>query len=177
MEPNDLTAKVIESSTLQWYACYTKPRAEKVTHLRLLHSEIECYLPVQRTRKKWSDRIKWIDEPLFRSYIFVRVNVSDFIKVLQTDGIVRFITFERKAVPIPETQIEAIRLLLGQGVELEITADRIKPGQAIEVQAGPLMGIRGELVEYRGNKKVLVRLGEIGQGILVTIGPEYLVRI
>ena len=62
-------------------------------------------------------------------------------------------------------------------MELEITTDRIKAGQAIEVQAGPLMGLRGELVEYRGNRKVLVRLGEIGQGILVTIGPEYLHRI
>ncbi|MBK6963976.1 MAG: UpxY family transcription antiterminator [Bacteroidales bacterium] len=177
MEPNDLTAKVIDTSNLQWYACYTKPRAEKVVHQRLVHSEIESYLPVQRTRRKWSDRIKWVDEPLFRSYIFVRVNVPDFIKVLQTEGIVRFITFERKAVPIPETQIEAIRMLLGQGVELEVTTERIKPGQAIEVQAGPLMGIRGELVEYRGNRKVLVRLGEIGQGILVTIGPESLLRI
>lgn len=177
MEQNGPPEKVIDTSTLQWYACYTKPRAEKITHQRLLNSGIECYLPVQKTRRKWSDRIKWVDEPLFRSYIFVKVIVPDFLKVLQTEGIVRFITFERKAVPIPETQIEAIRLLLGKGVELEITTDRIKAGQAIEVQAGPLMGLRGELVEYRGNRKVLVRLGEIGQGILVTIGPEYLHRI
>ena len=177
MELYDQPEKVTDTPILQWYACYTKPRAEKATHSRLLYSEIECYLPMQKTRKKWSDRIKWIDEPLIRSYFFVRINTTDFIKVLQTDGIVRFNTFERKAVPIPETQIEAIRLLLGQGVELEITADRIKPGQAIEVQAGPLMGLRGELVEYRGNRKVLVRLGEIGQGILVTIGPEYLLKI
>lgn len=169
--------KAAESADLKWYACYTKPRAEKATNLRLVQSGIDCYLPLQKTRRQWSDRIKWVYEPLFRSYIFVRVSASDFLKVLQTDGIVRFITFERKAVPIPEVQIEAIRMLLGQGIELEITSDKIKPGQSIEVQAGPLIGLRGELVEYRGNKKVLVRLGEIGQGILVTIGPEFLAKI
>ncbi len=177
MDQNSLPENVTDTSSLKWYACYTKPRAEKITHLRLLQSEIECYLPLQRTRKKWSDRLKWVNEPLFRSYIFVRVANSDFSKVLHTDGIVRFIKFERNAVPIPETQIEAIRMLLGQDIEFEVTTDKIKPGQAIEVQVGPLIGLRGELVEYRGKKKVLVRLGEIGQGILVTIGPEYLAKI
>jgi len=177
MNLNKEPEKDAEAADLKWYACYTKPRAEKASQLRLVESEIECYLPLQRTRRQWSDRIKWVNEPLFRSYIFVSVCASDFLKVLQTDGIVRFITFENKAVPIPDVQIEAIRMLLGQGIELEITTDKIKPGQSIEVQAGPLIGLRGELIEYRGNKKVLVRLGEIGQGILVTIGPEYLAKI
>lgn len=177
MNLNGQPEKAVEITDVLWYACYTKPRAEKATHLRLVESEIDCYLPLQRTRRQWSDRIKWVNEPLFRSYIFVSVCASDFSKVLQTDGIVRFITFEKKAVPIPDVQIEAIRMLLGQGIELEITTDKIKPGQSIEVQAGPLIGLRGELIEYRGNKKVLVRLGEIGQGILVTIGPEYLAKI
>jgi transcription antitermination factor NusG len=177
MSLNDQPENAAEIAEMHWFACYTKPRAEKATHLRLVKSGIDCYLPLQRTRRRWSDRIKWVDEPLFRSYIFVRVSALDFSKVLQTDGIVRFITFERKAVSIPDIQIEAIKMLLGQDIELEISTDKIKPGQSIEVQAGPLIGLRGELVEYRGNKKVLVRLGEIGQGILVTIGPEYLVKI
>jgi transcription antitermination factor NusG len=177
MNLNDQPEKASETADMHWHACYTKPRAEKATNLRLIQSGIDCYLPLQRTRRQWSDRIKWVHEPLFRSYIFVRVSAPDFLKVLQTDGIVRFITFERKVVPIPEAQIEAIRMLLGQGIELEITTDKIKPGQSIEVLAGPLIGLKGELVEYRGNKRVLVRLGEIGQGILVTIGPEYLAKI
>ncbi len=166
-----------EPLILRWFACYTKPRAEKAVNERLKQSEIECYLPLQKTRRKWSDRMKWVNEPLIKSYIFVRIDPSAYNKVIQTEGILRFITFERRAVPIPDSQIEAVKLLLGQGVELEVTHDRILPGQSIEVHAGPLIGLRGELVEYRGSKKVLVRLGEIGQGILVTIGPEFLVKV
>ncbi len=169
--------KIIDSAALRWYACYTRSRTEKAAQIRLLQEEVECYLPLQRTKRRWSDRYKWVDEPLIKSYIFVRVNVADFSKVLRIEGMVRFITFEGKAVPIPDSQIEAIRLLLGNNLDLEVTSERLAPGQAVEVQAGPLLGIRGELVEYRGNKKVLVRLGEIGQGILVTIGPEFLARI
>lgn len=169
--------KIVESAALRWYACYTRSRTEKAAQVRLLQEGVECYLPLQRTKRRWSDRYKWVDEPLIKSYIFVRVNASDFSKVLRVEGMVRFITFEGKAVPIPDVQIESIKLLLGNGAELEVTSERFTAGQAVEVQAGPLLGIRGELVEYRGNKKVLVRLGEIGQGLLVTIGPELLARV
>lgn len=171
------TSRSARPAIAHWYACYTKPRAEKAVYQRLQDGGIEAYLPLQRTRKKWSDRMKWVDEPLLKSYIFVKVVPADFIRVLQTTGIVRFITFESKAVPIPESQINAIRLLLEQGMELEVVEGRIEPGQMVEVQAGPMIGLRGELIEYRGNKRVLVRLGEIGQGLIVSINPEYLLKV
>lgn len=121
--------------------------------------------------------MKWVDEPLLKSYIFVKVNSVNYIKVLKVDGLLHFITFENRAVPIPESQINAIRLLLGQGMELEVVSGKIDAGEAIEVQAGPLIGLRGEMIEYRGSRKVLVRLGEIGHGILVTISPDFLIRV
>lgn len=177
MDVKNSTQINTEPVTFRWFACYTKPRAEKVVNDRLKESEIECYLPLQRTRRKWSDRMKWVHEPLIKSYIFVRIDSSAYNKVLQIEGILRFVTFEKRAVPIPDSQIDTIKLLLGQGAELEVTHERILPGQSIEIQAGPFLGLKGELVEYRGNRKVLVRLGEIGQGILVTIGPEFLSKI
>ena len=175
------TVNSVEIETVQavsrWYACYTRPRNEKIVWNRMQQAGIECYLPLQRTRRRWSDRMKWVDEPLLKSYIFVKITSSDFIKVLQVYGLVRFVTFESKAVPIPENQIDVIKMLLDKDVELEVTGERLKPGQAVEVQAGPLLGLRGELVQYRGSQKVLVRLGEIGQGLLVTIGAEYLLKV
>lgn len=160
--------------TLQWYACYTRPRNEKTSYKKLTDAGFECYLPLQRTRRRWSDRWKWVDEPLFKSYIFTRITARDFRLVLETGSLVRFITFEGKAVPIPESQIEIVKRLLNQDIELEVSDQRFKPGQKIEVVAGPLLGLTGELVEYRGSSKMLVRLGEIGQSLLVTIGSEML---
>lgn len=170
-------AKLVDSPDMHWYACYTKPRAEKAAEVRLREAGIECYLPLQRTRRRWSDRMKWVDEPLIRSYIFVRVNNQNFSKVLYIEGLLRFIAFENKAVPIPDKQIESVKILLGQGVEVEVTSDNFKPGHEVEVMAGPLIGMKGELIEQRGNKRVLLRLGQIGQGILVTIDATLLARI
>lgn len=162
------------SHSLHWYACYTRPRTEKTSLKKLLAAGYECYLPLQRTRRRWSDRWKWIDDPLFKSYIFVRVTHADFRPVLETGNLVKFISFEGKAVPIPDYQIETVKRLLNQDIELEVSDQRFSPGQQMEVVAGPLMGLTGELVEYRGTRKMLVRLGEIGQGLLVTIGAESL---
>lgn len=160
--------------TLQWYACYTRPRNEKSSCRKLTDAGVECYLPLQRTRRRWSDRWKWVDEPLFKSYLFVKISISSCKSVLETGNLVRFITFEGKPAPIPESQIDIIKRLLQHEIELDVSDQRFKPGQKIEVIAGPMLGLTGELVEYRGTRRVLVRLGEIGQCLLVTIGAEYL---
>jgi transcriptional antiterminator RfaH len=121
-------------------------------------------------------RMKWVDMPLLRSYIFVRVSQDNYAKVLSTDSVVRFITFENKAVPIPDKQIDTIRLLLNQGAELEVVSKRFEPGDKIVVQAGPFLGLQGELVQYRGKKKVLIRLGSMSESLLVTLPLELLIR-
>lgn len=169
-------AKLVDSIQPQWYACYTRSRTEKTTVIQLEQAGIECYLPLIRTLRKWSDRMKWVDMPLLRSYIFVRVSQDNYAKVLSTDSVVRFITFENKAVPIPDKQIDTIRLLLNQGAELEVVSKRFEPGDKIVVQAGPFLGLQGELVQYRGKKKVLIRLGSMSESLLVTLPLELLIR-
>lgn len=173
---NIRSAKLVDSIQPQWYACYTRSRTEKTTVIQLEQAGIECYLPLIRTLRKWSDRMKWVDMPLLRSYIFVRVSQDNYAKVLSTDSVVRFITFENKAVPIPDKQIDTIRLLLNQGAELEVVSKRFEPGDKIVVQAGPFLGLQGELVQYRGKKKVLIRLGSMSESLLVTLPLELLIR-
>jgi len=158
----------------KWYAAYTKPRAEKKVFERLLRAGFEAYLPLRRVQKKWSDRLKWVEEPLIRSYIFVRITEREYYDVINTPGMVRYVTFEGKAASIPDKQIEALRLLLLEGAELEVSTEYFQPGQKITIRAGMLLGMQGELVEYRGRKKVLVRLGDTGQNLLVTVGLEML---
>lgn len=160
-----------------WYAIYTKSRAEKKTAELLNYHNIEHYLPLQKKLKQWSDRKKWVEEPLIRSYIFVNIaNDKEYLKTLDTDGVVRFITFEGKAARIPENQIENIRLLLASEEELEITTENFEPGMDIIVRAGTLKGLEGELIETRGKNRVQVQLQAIGQSILVEIPLVYLQR-
>jgi transcription antitermination factor NusG len=67
--------------TSHWYALYTKPRWEKKVHALLTDKKIESYCPLNKVRKKWSDRMKTVEEPLFKSYVFVRVNEEEQTKV------------------------------------------------------------------------------------------------
>jgi transcriptional antiterminator RfaH len=159
---------------LYWFAVYTTPRAEKKIAERFEASGIEFYLPLHKQLKRWSDRKKWVIEPLFKSYIFVKITAANYYSVLNTHGVVRFITFSGKAVPIPEKEIETIkRLLIEYPDDLEVIAD-ILPGTPIEVTGGPMMGVKGELVEYRGEKRAAIKVEYINQSVLVNIPAGFI---
>lgn len=160
----------------RWYAAYTKPRNEKKVLERLEATGIEVYLPLQRRLKQWSDRKKLVEEPLFRSYIFVRITPKDYYNVLNTFGIVRYITFEGKAVPIPDNQINIIKQLLEQDVEIESVEEQLVPGELVEVKFGSFIGLIGELVEHKGKKKVIVRIEHISHSLLVSLPAQYIAK-
>jgi len=154
---------------MNWYAVYTLPRAEKKAYAELVRDGIDAYLPLMRTLKQWSDRKKWVEEPLFRSYIFVNISEKRYFDVLNTTGVARYITFEGKAVPIPPQQIEAVRFFLSSDDPLPENMEQYLPGQSVEVIKGPLKGLFGELIHLAGKQKVKVEISAVGQSIFVTI--------
>jgi len=160
----------------RWYAAYTKARNEKMVLARLESAGIEAYLPLQRRLKQWSDRKKMVEEPLFRSYIFVRITLKDYYNVLNTIGIVRYITFEGKAVPIPDNQINLVKQLLEQDIDVESVEETLELGTLVEVKFGSLVGLTGELIEHRGKKKVVVRIAHISHSLLVTLPSQYVTK-
>lgn len=161
-----------------WYAVYTKSRAEKVVGRMLEINNIDYYLPLQKVLKQWSDRKKWVEEPLIRSYVFVNIaDDKDYLTTLQTDGVVRFVTFNGKAARIPVKQIEDIKLLLASEEDLHVTSDNFEEGMEIIVHAGPLKGLEGKLIEIKGKNRVKVNLDAIGQSILVDIPVVYLKKV
>jgi transcription antitermination factor NusG len=156
---------------LNWFAVYTNPRSEKKAHAELLGKGIEAYLPLQRTLKQWSDRKKWVEEPLFRSYIFVNIPQSLYFEALNTTGIVRYVTFEGRAVPIPPKQIDAIRYFLSEteSSDEHDLRENLEPGSAVEIIRGPLRGLTGQLIEFQGRRKVRIEIEALGQFLNLTI--------
>jgi transcription antitermination factor NusG len=169
-----LSASIIQKKKT-WYAVYTRPRHEKRIHSKLQQAGIEAFLPLRTTLRQWSDRKKKISEPLFSCYLFVYVSLGEYHKVLNVPGVVRYISFEGKAVPIADNQIQLIRKLLEFDIEATIDlASRLPAGTRVEITAGPLMGIAGELVDYTGRKRVIIRIEEISKSILVNVSLNYL---
>lgn len=159
-----------------WYAAYTKPRNEKKVYDRLVEKGIETFLPLQKKLKQWSDRKKWVEEPLFRSYIFVHIDIKEYYNVLNTPGVVRYITFGGKASPIPEKQIDQVKQLLVQDLEIETLDETLEPGTLVEIKFGGLMGIEGELVQHCGKNKVIVRIEHVSHSLLVTLPKDYVAK-
>lgn len=161
----------------RWYALYTKSRAEKKAERELLEKGLEVYLPLEKRLKQWSDRKKWVYEPLIRSYIFVRTDKRGLHKAYYTPGIVTIVTFEGKPAPIPDKQIEAIKEVLRSGENYEVTSDEFELGERVEIQTGKLKGFKGELVKQLGRYKVLLRIDAIQQNLLININPSYLKKL
>jgi len=162
------------TSGKKWYAVYTKSRSEKKVYEELISSGFEVYLPLIKTLKQWSDRKKWVEEPLFRSYLFVHIADTDYYKVLNSIGVVRYITFEGKAVPVPPHQILAIIQFINEEIDYSVGIGNFKISDSVEIIRGSLMGLRGKLVEIKGKQKVKVEIESVGKSIMLTIPKSHL---
>jgi transcription antitermination factor NusG len=165
---------MISKEQNKWYPVYTNPRAEKKAYEALVKKGIAAYLPLHKQLKQWSDRKKWVDEPLIKSYLFVNISIKQMGDVLTTPGICRFIYFSGKVAAMPEKQIVDLQLLLANETDLELTDHRFAKGERVAVKAGPLKGFSGELVELRSQKKFILRIDHIGQTLIVQMPQAFL---
>ncbi|MGI4727190.1 MAG: UpxY family transcription antiterminator [Janthinobacterium lividum] len=168
---------MLKEASPKWYPVYTRSRAEKQAFELLQKKGIEAYLPLQKTLKQWSDRKKWVIEPLFQSYLFVRILPKQQTEVLMTKGIARFLYQAGRIADMPDQQINEIQLLLTSDLELEVTAEHIAAGEKVVIKAGPLIGMTGEMVSYKSQNQLLIRLENLGQSILINAAATLVDRI
>ncbi len=163
-------------STKRWYAVYTKSRFEKKVAEELEKKKVEYYLPMQKSLKQWSDRKKYIEEPLFKSYIFVKVSNQDYLDVLTTNGAVCYVTIGKEKIAIPDFQIEAVRTYLGEQ-EIDKTMGYFEEGNEVEVAYGSLKGLRGKLISAKDSRKLMVQIDAINQNITITLAAHLLKKV
>lgn len=157
----------------KWLVVYTKPKWEKKVDSNFAQKGIESWCPTQKKERQWSDRKKIIEEPLFKSYVFVRASKEEYNNVLNTMGVVRFLYFEKKPAIIRDNEIELIRKYLGLSYTNIQVVDLgpIKPQTKVTVNNGLFMGQRGEVVKA-DKKSVYVRLESINMMMIVEFKLE-----
>jgi transcription antitermination factor NusG len=158
----------------EWYAVYTKSRCEKKVVDKLNELGIEAWIPMVRTLRQWSDRKKWVDVPLFNSYIFVRSTRVGVRKALLVDGAVYVVSFSGQPTAIPDEQIEWLKLLLASSEKFEISLDEFTFGDHVVVEKGVLRGMKGKFVNYKGKNRVLLQIEAINQNLLIDINPGFI---
>lgn len=162
----------IDFDAKHWHALYVRSRAERKVLTQLEEMGVEAYLPLITRIKQWSDRRKKVEEPLFRSYVFVHNSLRQHYDILNVYGVVRFVTFEHEAVIVPDNQIVAIKKYIDDPVEDEQAVkqnDDLRVGQKVRITNGVLQGLIGRLVSVNNKRRLIVYIESVGQTVPVSI--------
>ncbi len=161
--------------TQSWYVLYVRSRYEKKVDQLFKEKGITSFLPLVETWRQWSDRKKKVSAPLFRGYVFVRINhKNDHYRVLDTEGVVKFIGIGKAPSVVPERDIQWIKMLVGAPDALCEVLPELPSGQHVKVIAGPFLGLEGVVRKEGRASKLVVYFDCVMQGIEVLIDPNYL---
>jgi len=165
---------MIDQRASYWYAFVTKPRHEKKADEALKAAGIESYLPLKKTLNKWKDRKKWVETPLFSCYIFSKIPYVNRYDVIKIPSVVRIVGFQNQPTPVRSEEITAVRQLLSGDHHLFVH-DGPLPGDSVRIKSGPLIGLEGQLVEFRRGRWFVIYIEAIGKSVLVDVN-EHLVE-
>jgi transcription antitermination factor NusG len=147
-----------------WYVLYTSARAEKRAEERLKETGVETFLPLHRVKRKWSDRVKVVEQPLFFSYIFVNCDDYKLRQLPFVYGVSRIVYYNGRPAVVRENEINAIKEFLDIAKHREI----ISNGDEVEILCGPLKSKSGKVIEVN-DKYAKLTIEELGAKICVSL--------
>jgi transcription antitermination factor NusG len=168
----------ISPDTARWFAVRTRFRDEKMALRMLTTYGVHTYLPIQTLTRRYGKKVRHVEMPLINSFVFVKICSHEYKTVLQSEYVTGFLKLGQNILAIPDEQIELMRRLLGEGVELTVEPTiAYQKGDLVEVTAGSLLGLRGTLVNIQGKDKMLVDLINSGYTLQISIDKALLHKI
>lgn len=158
--------------TPTWYAVYTKPKWEKKVSELLSKKGIENYCPLNKVLKQWHDRKKWVEEPLFTSYVFVRLTKTELTEAKKTPGVINFVYWLGRPAAVRDEEIETIQQFLNEysGVSLERT--HIKVADSVQIRHGAFANQEGTVIEVL-HKSIKVMLPSLGYALVAQVDKAH----
>ncbi|HTB10575.1 MAG TPA: UpxY family transcription antiterminator [Bryobacteraceae bacterium] len=156
-----------------WFALRVRPKHEKTVAMKLSMLGFDEYLPMHQVRRLWSDRVKVLDTPLFPGYLFCRFAYSDRLRVLNSPGVESIVGFGKTDVPVEDSEIAAVRMLVASGKPLA-HLPFLRIGQNVVIERGPLAGIRGVVLRDESAWRVVVSVEALDRSIAVEVDREVL---
>ena len=158
----------LPASLPSWYAAHVCSRHEKQVARQLEERGVSYFLPVYRSVRRWKDRRKELDLVLFPGYVFVRLDLKDRLRVLQVPSVVRFVSFNGRPAPLPDSEIDALINGLATGVRAE-PHPYLKVGHRVRVKYGPLSGAEGIMVRRKDKLRVVLSIDLIMRSVAVEV--------
>ena len=164
---------MILSNHCQWYAIKVRSQHEDVVARHLRVRGLESFLPLYRQQHRWSDRFKEIDLPLFPGYVFCQFDPKNRLPVLTVPGVVHIVGAGKNPVPIDETEMDAVRAAVKSGVPRQ-PWPFLEIGQRVRIEYGPLCGIEGILLGFRGNRRLVLSISLLQRSVAVQINEDWI---
>lgn len=161
---------------MNWYVIYTKSRSEKMVADKLAKAGIEVFCPLLKRKKLWSDRWKWVEEPLFRSYCFVCLEDRERDKVFLVPGVVRYVYHCGKPAIIREKEMNLLKSWLIEYDHESIQAESLNVNDRIRIRSGALMDKEAEVLEKKGNYALLL-LEDLGLQVKVDLRKNIIEKL
>ena len=168
--------KVAEGAGKNWYVLYTKPKNEKKVAERLTAGGYKVYCPLHKVKRQWSDRVKIIEEPLFKGYLFIQVEDHKRDQVFSFPGTVRYLFWLRRPALVRDAEIKTIQKWLGEQDHEDIDISQIMPGDYLRITSGQFAGEETILLD-RTNSRVIVQLKELGIQLSLSLSNNDLMAL
>lgn len=161
-----------DTTPFAWYALRVRTTHERRIAQLLERKGFEQFLPTYRVRRRWSDRVKEVEQPLFPGYLFCRFDAQARAGILKTDGVALIVGIGCVPTPIDETEIQAIQQAVGSGFDVRPHAF-LTAGQRVRIESGPFDGVEGHIVEIRKRHRLVLAIGLLQQAISVEIDSAW----
>ena len=154
-----------------WYALMIRPRLEKVVAKNLREKGYEEYLPLSRSKRRWSDRMKTVTTPLFPGYLFCKFDIQDRLPILVVPGVLSIVGIGKAPATIPESQISLLQQVISSGMQCG-PWPFAQVGQSVSVERGPLAGLKGIVIEHKSSLRLVLSLPLLQRAVAVEMDPS-----
>ncbi len=152
----------------RWFAAYTSPRHEKHVSQQMERRGIQNFLPLYKSVRRWKDRRKELELPIFPGYLFVRMALRERVSVLQVPGVVHLVSFQGRPAPVPDSDIEMLQRQLSQSGRLQ-PHPFLTIGRRVRISSGPMSGMEGILARKKDKVRVVLSIELIQRAVAVEV--------
>lgn len=158
----------VRSQQWPWFAILARTGREKTANLLLENSGYECFLPVSKSTRRWSDRTKVIEVPLFPGYLFCRMNPHNRLTVLMTPGVMQIVGVGKAPIPVEEEEIAAVQRVQKSGLSA-MPWPYMQIGNLAQILEGPLRGLTGIIVKIKSGMKLVLSVSLLQRSVAVEV--------
>ena len=165
-----------QTASYPWFALQTRARYENFVATQLRGKGYELFLPVYKCRRRWSDRIKEFELPLFSCYLFCRFNPLNRLPILVTPGVIQVVGVGKNPIPVDEAEIAAIQSAVQCGLPTQ-PLPFVQIGQRVRLEFGPLRGLEGILVDWKGRHRLVLSVTLLRRSVAVEVDDSWVTPI